>query len=224
MKIKNLITLSPPASSFFSGSASLRNCLPPHLEQCRWRGWGHCGQLRALHLCDSFFLILVPCSNMGSFPWDTVLTELLQHGPSHSLQFFKNCSRSLPRGTVLQEHLLQHGTPGESEVLPKILLQCGCLSLQAAVPARSLLQSGLSMRSQLHTRCIHLPWHKVPHRLQGHICLTMILTMGFRAPPASPSSLTLAPSRPFLPYFSHSLSLTAVAQDFLSSLTHYAQS
>lgn len=137
MKIKNLITLSPPASSLFSGSALLMNLLPPHLEQCRWRGRGHCGQLSALHLCDSFFLILVPWSNMGSFPWDTVLSELLQHGPSH-LQFFKNCSRSLPRGTVLQEHLLQHGAPGESEVLPKNLLQCGCLSPQAAVPARSL--------------------------------------------------------------------------------------
>lgn len=166
--------------------------------------------MKALHLCHSFLLIFVPCSNVGSFPHATVLTELLL-GPSHSLQFFKDCSRLLSTGAVLQERPAQAWgpwrirNPARKPTSVWVPLSTGCSTCQE--PA-SLWALEVPTSSKVHPPALA----GGPAQAAGTQLPTMVFTTGWRqsllgcleAPPAPPSSLILVPSGLFLPYFSHS--------------------
>jgi len=82
-------------------------------------GKGGCGQLISHVLCRIFLLTLFTCSRAGSLPWETVLHELLQHGSSHGLPFFTNCSSVGPFHGVwsFSNRPLRCGCPTGSQVL-----------------------------------------------------------------------------------------------------------
>lgn len=59
--------------------------LPPLSQWCRRTGDGHL-RVRSWSVCNisstSFLSLLLPCSSMGSTPWDSVSHKLLQSGSS----------------------------------------------------------------------------------------------------------------------------------------------
>lgn len=106
---------------------------------------GNCGygQFITLCVCQSFLLMLFPCSHMESLPQDTVLTTFSHMGPSHRMQFsksFRKCPWS-PTGH-------------------RFCLKTCCyteFSLWATAPARPLCRLQLSSR-HLHLLCREGHW------------------------------------------------------------------
>jgi len=189
----------PPIPPFFLGLTLLLYSLPPPPEWCR--SWGTGVTVSSPHV------VSVAPSSSHSFPAQV-------RGPTHRRQFSMNfsnlslshelkfitncCSVSLSHGVQsFRNRMLQRGSPTGSQVLPENLLHYGLLSLHGSTgPARSLLQRGLLMGSQLpsgnhllrrvvllgllvdtsSTVDLHglqghsLPHHGLHHRLQWNLC------------------------------------------------------
>lgn len=157
-----------------------------------------------------FSSYLSPCSSLGSFTWDRVLTELLQNSPSHSLQFFKNCSKSLLQGAVLQGRSCSSMGPLKNhKSSPKTYFSAGsslqglqylpgaCSSVSSPwgpsfIQGASTCPGMSSCRGCRATAAS--PWSPLWAAGQSLLCC-------LEAPPALPASLALVPSGLFLPFF-----------------------
>lgn len=101
----NLRTPSP-ISSFFPGSISLPNSLPPPLKQWRGMRYGYCmeggmryGQFIKLCLCLTFLFTLFTCSSMGFHPPYILLTLILPMGCNSSQTVWFPLMECGPSGT-----------------------------------------------------------------------------------------------------------------------------
>lgn len=83
-------------------------------------GNGHCGQFITFCLCCFFLLTFFLFSNVrsqgGTYPWDAVLQNIIQHDSYHGVQSFMH-------------GLLQDRSPTRPQVLPEKLLLCGLFSV-----------------------------------------------------------------------------------------------
>lgn len=143
-----------------------------------------CSQSPVLHLCHSFLLTL-PCSIVGSFPWNTVLPELILPGSLTILQF-------------PQDLLLHCGL----QLWPRC--SCGVVHGLCILQASSLLHCGLLCG------CMRKSAPRGAHELQRNILLLHRYLLGCRGLLLRTWScscllpaLTRLPARPFLFSFSH---------------------
>ena len=161
-KLESSNTFPPPPPSSWAWLHS-QFSLPPASKWHRSMGNGLAVSSSHISAIPSSsgagLLTLFPCSSIGSLPRETVLHELLQCG-------------SLPQGVVLWEQTVPAWVPcGVTSPTSKPAPAWAPLSTG---PARSLLQHGLPMGSQLPSG-IHLLRCGVVHKLHVDICSTVDL-------------------------------------------------
>lgn len=128
-KDKTKIILHLPLLSRFN--LILDSPTSSHPKQHRARRNGDCSQVVTLHLYQSFPFTLY---SMGSIPSILPFTDFSNTGPSHRLQFFKNCSSMGPPLQEVQSFrnkLLQHGGSMDCSFLQGIFICSNVGSLKS---------------------------------------------------------------------------------------------
>lgn len=178
--------------------------LPP--EWHRRMENGGCSQFFTCSLRHSFLLILLPCSTVGSHPWEAVLHKILQNGsfpwPSFLCEVLQCVS--FPKGAVVQEQTalscILQGATGPAR-RPAFLNN-------TAVPDRKLFQCRLFTGPQLPSWYIYLIWAEVLCRLQSGYLLhhgPPLATVALYAPPQAAGDSLFWHLKHLIPLLLHSL-------------------
>ena len=157
------------------------------------------------------------CSRVGSLPWEKF--SMTKMSPSHRLWIPTNCYKvsHSSTGSVLQEPSQGHKSFQQTRTLLQHRLPSGSWPPLRHPPALVLAPAG-AVGASLHPQSLC--------GLQGHSCLTVFFTMGFRgisdpepgAMPAPPSPLTSVSAELLL---SHTLTLLFSGHNYTCAITFF---